>query len=64
MYDSPTRGMSYKDHYLEMMERSEGRVNARQRVIERKQKAIEMAETAKAVADKAKEKKEKEKLKK
>lgn len=29
MYDSPTRGMSYKDHYIEMMGRSASRIEMR-----------------------------------
>lgn len=64
MYDSPTRGMSYKDHYIEMIGRSASRVEARQRVVERRAKAVEDREAAMAVAQKKLEKREKEKAKK
>ena len=64
MYDSPTRGMSYKDHYIEMMGRSASRVEARQRVAERRVKAVEDREAAMAAAAKKLEKREKEKAKK
>lgn len=64
MYDSPMRGMSYKDQYIDMMGRSASRIDARQRVIERRAKAAEDKDTLMAVNLKKLEKKEKEKAKK